>query len=318
MIAVIGAMKRETEPIIDGLENVKKKSASGIELISGTRKGEKILVATVGIGLVNAASGTQRIIDSHPEIDDIIVSGICGGLNPMLAIGDVIVSNQLLYADATRSAIAESAPYMQRFIPSKKLRDYAEQSLLEIGYTCLDTAIDSVEHDDNERIGGHGEHLSKMKIGEKLDKLGKHTYLIGSIASGNRFVTGDDRTEIIAGTHADGVEMEGAAIAHVVEKNTVDKPRRYVVIKTVSDMCGNEIYCSDDWISDTQPSVDIAARIALGTIDRIIACEHESNGVYDANAHAGLWEHWFERRTKHAMEDARLRGFGSFDDPLAD
>ena len=59
-------------------------------------------------------------------------------------------------------------------------------------------------------------------------------FLVGTIATGNRFVTGATmRNDAIEATHADCVGMEGAAIAHVATKNGVD----CLVLRAISDNC---------------------------------------------------------------------------------
>ena len=86
-------------------------------------------------------------------------------------------------------------------------------------------------------------------------------FLVGTIATGDRFVTGDAmRTAAIEATHADCVEMEGAAIAHIAAKNGVD----CLVLRAISDNC-DEAY---DAFCEREFDLDEYARTASGmTLD---------------------------------------------------
>jgi adenosylhomocysteine nucleosidase len=58
--------------------------------------------------------------------------------------------------------------------------------------------------------------------------------ILGTIATGNRFVTGKEARESAKSqSGADAVEMEGAAIAHIAEKNGAD----FLIIRAISDNC---------------------------------------------------------------------------------
>ena len=86
-------------------------------------------------------------------------------------------------------------------------------------------------------------------------------FLVGTIATGDRFVTGDAmRIAAIEATHADCVGMEGAAIAHIATKNGVD----CLVLRAISDNC-DEAY---DAICDREFDLFEYARTASGiTLD---------------------------------------------------
>ena len=57
-----------------------------------------VCVVKSGIGKVNAALATQKLIDTyHPDF--IISSGCAGGLSQLLNVGDVVVSEKVRYHD---------------------------------------------------------------------------------------------------------------------------------------------------------------------------------------------------------------------------
>jgi nucleoside phosphorylase len=55
--------------------------------------GHKVLLTLLGVSMVNAAMTTQALID-HCRVERIIFSGIAGGVNPGLNIGDVVIPAQ--------------------------------------------------------------------------------------------------------------------------------------------------------------------------------------------------------------------------------
>ena len=99
---------------------------------------------------------------------------------------------------------------------------------------------------------------------------GTKQFLVGTIATGNRFVTGATmRNDAIEATHADCVGMEGAAIAHVATKNGVD----CLVLRAISDNC-DEAYdaiCEREF--DLFEYARVASDITLDIVRRIAAAQ---------------------------------------------
>ena len=105
--------------------------------------------------------------------------------------------------------VAESAPGLEEFGSTPALVDIAADVLAERGF--VDASKNAVASNE-----------------------GTKQFLVGTIATGNRFVTGATmRNDAIEATHADCVGMEGAAIAHVATKNGVD----CLVLRAISDNC---------------------------------------------------------------------------------
>ena len=95
-------------------------------------------------------------------------------------------------------------------------------------------------------------------------------FLCGTIATGDRFVTGDAmRNAAIEATHADCVEMEGAAIAHIAAKNGVD----CLVLRAISDNCDEayDAFCEREF--DLDEYARTASGITLDIVRRIAAAQ---------------------------------------------
>jgi adenosylhomocysteine nucleosidase len=90
------------------------------------------------------------------------------------------------------------------------------------------------------------------------------TNIVGTIASGNYFVdTPQKIAQVIELTHADAVEMEGAAVAHVSARNDVPA----LVIRALSDNADTEYEVFKEF--DISQYADTAAKLALSIIERM-------------------------------------------------
>lgn len=89
-IAIISAFAPEMEVLEHALRHRTEKTVGGVRFVSGTLDGRPVLLFLSGMSMVNAAMTTQLALDRWP-IDRIVFSGIAGGIDPALDVGDVIV-----------------------------------------------------------------------------------------------------------------------------------------------------------------------------------------------------------------------------------
>lgn len=92
-IAVVSAFAPELALLLAQLQQPVRRSIGGVEFSSGTLAGQPVLLFLSGISMTNAAMNTQRALD-HFRISHIVFSGIAGGVDPGLNIGDVVVPGQ--------------------------------------------------------------------------------------------------------------------------------------------------------------------------------------------------------------------------------
>lgn len=247
-IAIIGALEKEVRLIWGELDRATVAEEAGLKIVGGAYQGFDVVVTTAGMGTVNVAAATQHLISAHGA-NAVIFSGIAGGLNPALHIGDIVIGERLRYLDTDASLIAESAPGLEEFSSSDYLVDLAEETLASHGY--VNAALEGDELRAALDAAGASPFRRHAAGGEPL------RYLRGTIATGDRFVTGGEmRASAIAQTSADCAEMEGAAVAHVAAKNGVD----CLVLRAISDNC-DEAY---DEFSDREFDLEEYARTASG------------------------------------------------------
>ena len=251
-VAVQCALAKETKPFLERIENVSHERHGGIDVGMGMYRGARLVVAEGGMGSVNAGAASQMLIDRY-EPDCLIFSGIAGGLNPALRIGDIVVGNQLHYLETNTPIIAECAPWKESFASSDVLRNAALDVLHQHGWVRIPSL----------RELKAGLHTSfKDLLGE-----GERRFVCGTIATSNQFNTDPAVLENIRTMiYADCEEMEGTAAAHICTKNNVP----FLVIRAISNQCGESYESLDNHQNDLVDAAQAAASIALDVIDMVV------------------------------------------------
>lgn len=211
----------------------------------GTLHGRDVVLVGTGIGKVNTAMVATLLIDRF-EAKTIVFSGVAGGLDPALAIGDVVIAERLLQHDFGWFEKEELKVYQAGHLPFFNATD-------KFGYE-LKPAIRS-------RIA---EALSGFELAAMTAEAGGEgrppEIVFGTILSGDQFVNCEGTRERLFATHGGrAVEMEGAALAQVAEMHGVD----WVVVRALSDLAGHESLFDFNAFVDavSQSSAKIMARI---------------------------------------------------------
>jgi adenosylhomocysteine nucleosidase len=91
--AVISAFEPEWIALGKSVEGGHEYSVNGVRFLAGTIAGKPVLLFLSGVSMVNAAMTTQLALDRF-AITRIVFSGVAGGLDPALDVGDVVVSER--------------------------------------------------------------------------------------------------------------------------------------------------------------------------------------------------------------------------------
>ncbi len=91
--AVMSAFEPEWKALQTALRDRRDYLANGVTFATGTIDGRPVVLFLSGISMVNAAMTTQLVLERF-AIDAIVFSGIAGGVNPDLLIGDVVVPDR--------------------------------------------------------------------------------------------------------------------------------------------------------------------------------------------------------------------------------
>ena len=193
-IGIIAALDCELEMFISDFN---AKVTENKHIYKGSYCGHDVYLTLCGVGKVNAAVCTQRLID-YAKLDAIINSGVAGGVSDKLTICDLAISDSLTYHDFYPIDVLEKyAPGCSVFVADKKLLSLAE--------------------DAANKLISSGENFNCQT---------------GMIVSGDMFVENEEYNKMLKEKYnAVCTEMEGAAVAHAALLSGVP----FIVIRAISD-----------------------------------------------------------------------------------
>ena len=243
-VAVISAFQPELVLLLSRVEQARKHTVNGIEFTTGLLQGKPVVVFLSGVSMTNAAMTTQLALDRF-RITHIVVSGIAGGVNPGLHVGDVTVANrwgQYLEVLAAR----ETAP--GRYEPPGWMRD---ATLPNFGlWHPRPVEVRSAGRTGTERKFWFDADPAMLQVAQGLrgnvtlercdaDRrcLSRAPEVVpgGTGVSGSAFVDNAAFREYTYKTfQANVLDMETAAIAHVAYANGVP----YIAFRSLSDLAG--------------------------------------------------------------------------------
>lgn len=178
-IAIIGAMKEETSLLLEHMENIQLEGKNLYPYHRGFFHDKEIILMNTGIGKVNAAICTQRLIDNHrPEL--VIMVGVAGAIEK-LAIGDVVLATKVAHHDLKPEFLYNHAPYI----------DDGSGGYFQTDPEYLQLAIQTV-----------------------ADLELPYRVYTGPMASGEAFIDSQGREEIIENFAPLSVDMETAGAIH--------------------------------------------------------------------------------------------------------
>lgn len=171
-----------------------------------------IILWQCGIGKVNAAVGTMRLVAEHHP-DAIISTGLAGGIDPLMRVMDVLAATQCVYHDVDCGISLDCVRGQVQGLPA---RFDADQELLD----------------------------HALSVGAKLGDQ-KSELRTGLICTGDQFITDRERQNDIKRHFPDGLacDMESAAIAHTCYLLKVP----FLSLRVISDTPGNTDNHQQQW-----------------------------------------------------------------------
>jgi adenosylhomocysteine nucleosidase len=261
--AVISAFEPEWTALQGMLQNRRDYVVNAIRFGTGTINGKPVVLFLSGISMVNAATATQLALD-HFTISRIVYSGIAGGADPDLKIGDVVVPDAWCqYLEAVFAREKKDGTYL---LPS-----YADKSLANFGMIFPQPVEIARENQEPEKkiwfpvdtqllAVARGVSATTLKICTVDNKCLAHKPKIvvgGKGVSGEAFVDNEAFREYARKTFdAEALDMETAAVAHVAYTNKTP----FIAFRSVSDLAGggegeNEIGTFFQLASDNSATV---------------------------------------------------------------
>lgn len=240
-LAVMSAFEPEWVLLQEGLEGATTHRINGSPFVTGTLEGRDVVLVLSGVSMVNAAMNTQIALDRF-AVEGIVFSGIAGGVDPSLDIGDVVVPDQWgQYLDAImarETADGFAIPsWMTSDFPNFGMRFVRDQEVLRDGaaperrfWFPVDAGMLAVA----EAVAGDVP-LSDCVEGDACLSDAPQIVVGGNGVSGAAFVDNADLRDWAFETFdARVLDMESAAVAHVAYVNDVP----FIAFRSLSDLAG--------------------------------------------------------------------------------
>lgn len=221
-IVILSALSAELRHLRDDLDRVRGEPSVAGTAWRGRLRGRDVVLAQVGIGKVaSALVATSVITEVRPRA--LLFTGVAGGLDPALAVGDVVVAKRVVQHDAgmlTPDGLQRyQAGHLPFFNPTDAFGWDGSPALVERAVAAareLDLPPLPVD------AGGSG---TPPRVTE------------GVVATGDAFVTDPaTRRQLHEQLGAHAVEMEGGAVAQVAATLGVD----HVIVRALSDLAGDD------------------------------------------------------------------------------
>jgi adenosylhomocysteine nucleosidase len=242
-LAVISAFEAELEKLRSAATVTGTTVVNGRTHYLGTLQGHDVVLLLSGYSMVNAAMTTQALFD-HFTVKGIVFSGIAGGVNPGLQVGDVTVPAQ--WGNYQENLFARETT--TGFDPGRFPGDFKNFGMIyprNSSVPVIDGEPDKLEKRfwfpvDAAALKTATQLAGSVKLnrctasGECLDKEPRLVFG-GNGVSGPTFVDNAAYRQWAWDTfHADALDMETAAVAHVAYVNRVP----YIAFRSLSDLAG--------------------------------------------------------------------------------
>jgi len=239
-IGIMSAMHEEINLLHEQMEVESEVELGMRTYFIGNLWGNDVVVVFSRWGKV-AASSTATALIVEFGVDEIIFSGVAGGLDERMNIGDIVIGKRLIQHDMDASPI-----FAQFEIP------------------LIDKTYFDADHKISQQLTKAAESfLSENKLEEKLiEEFGLHSPNIyhGDIASGDRFISDSTEIERIRTKlpSIQCVEMEGAAVAQICYEYGIP----FGIVRTISDSADDDAH-----INFTRFVNEVASHYTLGILN---------------------------------------------------
>lgn len=248
---VMTAFPPEWDALVHSVSDQHRYTINGLPFMTGVLEGKPVVLMQSGVSMVNAAMNTQLVLDRF-TVKRIVFSGIAGGVDPSLTIGDVVVPadwGQYLEADFARRTtdgwktperLAPGAPANFGMIFPRGTRvgsadaPWVRHYRLPVDPGLLRLAARIAAHVTLQRCA-----RADPKVDTKPVCLAKQPKIVvggtgvsaGIYADNARF-----RRYLFKAWHADVLDMESAAVVQVAYVNQVP----VIVFRSLSDLAGGD------------------------------------------------------------------------------
>ncbi len=207
-IGLICAIPQELAALQRVLTENHTEAVAHSRFITGVLDGHDVVIAGSGMGKVNAAIVTTLLADRF-GCRTIVFSGVAGGLDPALSIGDVVVADRIVQHDAG-------------VLENERIRTY------QPGHAPIINPTDRLGYPvDPDLLARVKERLEGMPVPGQI--------IYGTVLTGDQYLNCEStRQRLLSELDGKAIEMEGGAVAQVCEAFGLP----WLVIRALSDLAG--------------------------------------------------------------------------------
>lgn len=221
-IGIICAIPQELGHLAAAMADGEEETRGGIAFVRGSLDGHAVVLAGAGVGKVNAGL-TATLLADRFGCRCLVFSGVAGGLDPALHVGDVVIGERTLQHDAGVLQGERIHTYQAGHIPFFNPTD-------QLGFATPADLLARVR----ERLDG----FELPALSPAAGGTGRPAAIVfGTILTGDQFLNCEvTRERLFRQLGGLAVEMEGGAVGQVAAAFAVP----HLVIRALSDLAGAE------------------------------------------------------------------------------
>jgi adenosylhomocysteine nucleosidase len=221
-VGLICAIPQELAHLREALVHAETAGVAHARFDRGSLDGHEVVLVGAGIGKVNTALVATLLADRF-GCRAIVFSGVAGGLDPALRIGDVVIADRTLQHDAGVIEDERLATYQAGHVPFFNPTD-------RLGHP-LDPALVA-------RLKARLEGFALPPLSRAAGGEGRAPRIVfGTILSGDQYIHCEaTRERLFKDLGGAAVEMEGGALGQVAEAFGIP----YLDVRALSDLAGKD------------------------------------------------------------------------------
>jgi len=219
-VGLICAIPQERVALKAALDHQETTEIGGLAFDHGRLDDRDVVLAEAGIGKVNVAM-VATLLASRFSVDCLVFSGVAGGLEPNLGIGDLVIGDHAVQHDCGVIENAKLQTYQAGHVPFFNPTD-------KLGYI--------VNPDLMKRVASKLDGLTLPPLSSDAGGAGRPGKIVyGTILAGDQYIHCETtRERLHQEFNAKAVAMEGGAMAQVAERLGLP----WLEIRALSDLAG--------------------------------------------------------------------------------
>jgi adenosylhomocysteine nucleosidase len=217
-VLVLYAFSAEGKLLQQEMTTQRSEKILGRTIYEGTLAGQEIVLAESGVGMTNAAMTTQCLID-HCRPSAVVFTGIAGGIDSTVHIGDIVVCRKWTTHDyGYYGAEGFKTWGVGTYYP--KADSEVQMDYFPVDSILFEKAL--AVNRDSLKFDSIGNHLPRLKVG-------------GVGVSGNSFIDNVEKRQWLSSNFkAEVTDMESASVAQVCTVNDIP----FIIFRSASDLAG--------------------------------------------------------------------------------